>query len=171
MKPGSFNKMPISPRRMEHFKDLGKSTLRRPIFEIVRIHEMSRAPLALQYFANITAVVSSRGCRFINGKKITSQTNMCWHWNSAWEWTKHWCNQGDPLQQIRPLGKSFQVCCHIWAVSKRAQETRGVRVYFAWMKFLTVILSLQVSRVIICISRALALGEPCWALSCLAWSL
>lgn len=70
MKSDSFNKMSISPRRAESFKDLGKSTLRRPIFEIVRIHEMSRAPLALQYFANITAVVTSRVCRFINGKKL-----------------------------------------------------------------------------------------------------
>lgn len=70
MKPDSFNKMSISPRRVECFKDLGKSTLRRPIFRIVRIREMSRAPLALQYFANITAVLSSRVCGFINGKKL-----------------------------------------------------------------------------------------------------
>lgn len=71
MKPDSFNKMSISPRRVECFKDLGKSTLRRPIFESVRRQcEMSSAPLALQYFANITAVVSSRVCIFINGKKL-----------------------------------------------------------------------------------------------------
>lgn len=44
---------------------------------------------------------------------------MYWHWNSAGKWKKHLFNQGDPLQQIRSPGKSFQVCCHIWAVSRQ----------------------------------------------------
>lgn len=93
MKPDSFNKMSISPRRVEHFKDLGKSRLRRPTFQIVRIHEMSRAPLALQYFANITAVVSSRVCGFINGKKnyITDKYVLALKFCGKIE--KHWCNQ------------------------------------------------------------------------------
>lgn len=157
-----------------------KSTLRRLIFEIVRIHEMSRAPLALQYFANITAVVSSRVCGFINGKKLHHR-QVCagteilqenkkalkgLYFNKLPKEPKVICSSKSDL-----LGKAFRCVVTSEQCQDRAQETGGVHVYFAWMKFLAVIPSLQVSRVIICISRALALWEPCLALSRLAWGL
>lgn len=181
MKPDSFNKMSISPRRVERFKDLGKSRLRRPKFWIVRIHEMSRAPLALQYFANITAAVSSRVCGFINGKKKLHHRQVCAGTEILRE-NRKTLVQPKGLYFIRLprepkvilsskpylLGKAFRCVATSEQCQDRAQETSGVHAYFVWMKFLTVIPSLQVSRVTICISRALAPWEPCLALSCLA---
>lgn len=141
---------------------------------------MSRAPLALQYFANITAVVSSRVCGFINGKKLHHR-QVCagteilqenkkalkgLYFNKLPKEPKVICSSKSDL-----LGKAFRCVVTSEQCQDRAQETGGVHVYFAWMKFLAVIPSLQVSRVIICISRALALWEPCLALSRLAWGL
>lgn len=54
-------------------------------------------------------------------------------------------------------GKAFRCVATSGQCQDRAQETGGVHAYFVWMKFLTVVPALQVSRVTICISRALAL--------------